>query len=224
MIGIIGALAIEADTLKQNLENPQIKKISSIEFWFGELWGTRVVIAVSGVGKVNAAICAQTMILEFKPDLIINTGIAGGYAGAGLNVGDVITATGVVQHDFDTSPFDPPGTVTIPQVGGVTYFPCTAISVANVKPGIIATGDQFINSGARAKEVAEKFDAIAFEMEGGSIGQVCYINHIPFCAIRAISDNGDDNSHVDMEDFGPRAAENSIEILKNFLTTRRTTK
>ena len=103
MIGIIGAMAVEIDELRERLTDPTDEVISNIRFTCGKLAGKDVVLAVCGIGKVFAAICAQTMILTYRPELIINTGVAGGLD-KDLKIGDVVVATGLVQHDMDTSP------------------------------------------------------------------------------------------------------------------------
>ena len=218
MIGIIAAMEVEAELLIASMTDSTSKTISGIAFHTGKLWGKDAVVAVCGIGKVNAAMCAQTMILSFNPSLIINTGVAGGYAGVGLKVGDVVVATDVVQHDFDLSPLGE----------STPHFPCDKdiievmckgepLSSPAIRTGIIATGDQFISSSEKAAEINGKFGAIAFEMEGGSIGQVCHVNGVRFTVIRAISDNGDDNANVDFPTFTKLAAERSAGILKTFI-------
>lgn len=107
MLGIIGALQIEVDSLREKMIDSRQRILSGIEFNVGTLYGMQVVAAVSGVGKVNAAICAQTMILKFNVDCIINTGIAGGVNDA-LRIGDIVIGTSVVQHDMDTSAMGDP--------------------------------------------------------------------------------------------------------------------
>ena len=227
-IGIIGAMRIEVEELKSRMKNIKVDRISQMEFYTGELFGKEAVVAVSGVGKVNAAMCAQTMILKYNPEIIINTGVAGGIA-KGVRIGDVVIGKAVVQHDMDTSALgDPVGLIS----GiNVVEIPCTELVVEklkkaaenienlNIYTGTIATGDQFINSNEQSNLIAERFNAMACEMEGGSIGQVCYINGVDFAIVRAISDNGDDESHMDFEEFVRLAAKNSIEMMTNFLAT-----
>ena len=102
-IGIIGAMDIEVQALKEMMDNPQVEKISSVEFYSGKIMNIDTVVAVAGVGKVNAAVCAQTMILKYAPDYIINTGVAGGLSPE-LEIGDIAVADKVCEHDMDTSP------------------------------------------------------------------------------------------------------------------------
>ena len=111
-IGIIGALDEEVAGLISRLDGCESERVGGIEFHTGELFGKRIAVAKCGVGKVFAAICAQTMILGFSPDLIINTGVAGTLSDQ-LSIGDIAVAADVVQHDMDTSPLgDPVGLIS----------------------------------------------------------------------------------------------------------------
>lgn len=112
MTGIIGAMKIEIEALNAQMENRQTKTVSGIEFTSGTLCGREVVTAVCGIGKVFAAMCAQTMILLYSPDRIINTGVAGSLS-MKLNIGDIAVSDFVVEHDMDTSPLgDPVGMIS----------------------------------------------------------------------------------------------------------------
>ena len=106
-IGIIGALADEVAELISNLECHEIKRLGSVDFHTGKIFGKSVVIAKCGVGKVFAAICAEAMIIGFSPKLIVNTGVGGALA-RGLSVTDTVIADKLVQHDMDTSPIGDP--------------------------------------------------------------------------------------------------------------------
>lgn len=228
MIGIIGAMKIEVEQLKSLMENVSVEQISGIGFHVGQLCGKQVVVAVSGIGKVNAAICTQTMILKFAPSMIINTGVAGGI-GKDIKILDIVVADAVVQHDMDTSPVgDPVGLIS-----GINLIeiPCSttiadkleaaakALSNPKVFRGIIATGDQFLNKAEDIKYIGDTFGALATEMEGASIGQVCYINHVDFCVVRTISDGGDEASHLDYPKFLELAVKDSIQLMLSFLKT-----
>lgn len=224
MIGIIGAMDVEIDKLKEQMSDAQTETVGGTQFMLGTLWGKSAVLAVSGVGKVNAAICTQTMILKYSPDFIINSGVAGGLE-PNLRVCDIVVADSVVQHDMDTSPLgDPVGFIS----GlNVVNIPCdkkicgnlkTAVEKADIKclVGTIASGDQFINSSDKKKYITETFNAYACEMEGAAIGHACYKNGVPFCVIRSISDGADDSSHLSYTEFVEVAADNLISVLKNF--------
>lgn len=226
-IGLIGAMTVEVEALKEKTENKRISVISGVEYVEGTLCGKEVVLAVAGVGKVNAGICAQTMILKFQPDVIINTGVAGGI-GSGVKILDVVVATSVAQHDMDTSPLgDPVGFIT-----GINKVAmdcdadtcdrlCAAAKACGVEPfrGMIVSGDQFIGSKEQIDKIRANFDAMACEMEGGAIGQVCTMNGgVRFAVVRAISDGGDDEANMNYPQFVKIACAKSVEIICSYLT------
>ncbi len=225
-IGIIGAMQVEIDGLKALMENEVTINISGIEFVKGEILGKTVVTAVCGIGKVFSAVCAQTMILGFKPDVIINTGVAGSLSDE-LSIGDIAIADRVVQHDIDTTALgDEPGLISglnlvyIPTDTKISSILMDSVEELGLhcEVGTIATGDCFINDNEKKQSIIDKFSAIACEMEGGAIAQACYINDVRFSIIRAISDGGDENSHTDYSAFMKKAAETSIEVIKMFIS------
>ncbi len=224
MIGIIGAMDVEVNSFKELMTDKQTELISGIEFVRGKLWGKSVVVAVSGVGKVNAAICTQTMCLKYAPRFIINSGVAGGLEKS-LNICDVVIASAVIQHDMDTSPLgDPVGFVSginlidIPcdeKISNVLYEASNENGIHTLI-GKIASGDQFINSAAKKEYLVDTFGAYACEMEAASIGHVAYKNNIPFCILRSISDNADGSSHLTYTEFVKAATENLVKVMKLF--------
>lgn len=224
-IGIIGAMRIEVEKLCSMAENVKKEKVGGIEFNVGDLCGHQVIIAVCGVGKVFAAMCAQAMILNYSPDAIINTGVAGALASE-LRVGDVAVAENVVQHDMDTSPIgDPVGLISginmvqIPADEKISSsLKKTAADLGmTCLSGTIASGDQFIADKAKKAYIKNTFSAIACEMEGAAIGQVCYVNGTPFGILRSISDNGDESAGMSYDKFIGVAVDNSVKILTEFL-------
>lgn len=226
MIGIISAMEIEAERLKKAIQRAKKTKISGIEFVSGELCSQDVVVAVCGIGKVFAAVCAQTMILHYHPDIIVNTGVAGALSST-LSIGDIAVADRVVQHDMDTSPLgDPPGLlsgigrVQLPcseMISDMLFRICSEIQGIKCEMGIVASGDQFVNSAERKQYIYDTFEAIAVEMEGAAIGQVCYVNGVSFGVLRAISDAADDSSHIEFSDFIKLASATSCLVLERFL-------
>lgn len=226
MLGIIGAMTVEVESLKKLMEDLKILTISGIDFYSGKLCGVDVVVAVSGVGKVNAAVCTQTMILKFDVEAIINVGVAGGLA-KDLNVCDIAVAESVVEHDMDTSPLgDPVGFVSglnliymnaDEKISSMLYHASNVIDGINVKKGVIASGDQFICDSEKKRYIVDNFNAIAAEMEGASIGHVCTVNKVPFGILRAISDGADDGAPMSYEEFTIKAVKNSITIILEFL-------
>lgn len=204
-IGIIGAMKSEIDALKEKIENPKSLTVSGIEYIYGALYNVNVVAAQSGVGKVFAAMCAQTMILTFHPDQLLNIGI-GGALSPGLEIGDIAIANQLVQHDMDTSAVgDPVGLIS----GiNIVYLPCTERITAELETcagelglhyetGVIASGDCFVSSSKQKRRIVELFSGIVSEMEGAAIGQVCYVNGVDYCVVRAISDTADENVEND---------------------------
>ena len=225
MIGIIGALDIELERLIGAMREPAHREISGVPFTCGKLLGTDVVIARAGVGKVNAAVCAQTMALIYEPELIINSGVSGALSPE-LRVGDVVIGTDVVQHDVDTTALgDEPGFVsTVDRLSfPLDNFASTAIAAAAEELGIravrgrIASGDQFVASTERKEEIVRLFSAVTCEMEAGAIAHVCFLNRIPCAVIRCISDGGNEEAPMSYEEFLPLAAKNSSELTLAYL-------
>lgn len=224
MIGIIGAMKPEIDGIKGMIENRRTEILSGIEFVCGNVGEAEIVAAQSGIGKVFAAVCTQTMILKYKPELIINVGV-GGTLTEKLGVGDIAIASAVVQHDMDTSPLgDPVGwlsgldTVEIPCHAETVKKLCECVTELGIKSeiGIIATGDQFIGNRAQKDKLKDNFNAIVCEMEGGSVGQVCRLNGVDFCVVRAVSDGANDTAALDYPAFMTMAAENSTKVMRKF--------
>ena len=225
MIGIIGALDIELERLIGAMQEPVHREISGVPFTCGRLLGTDVVIARAGGGKVNAAVCAQTMALIYEPELIINSGVSGALS-PDLRVGDVVIGTDVVQHDVDTTAMgDEPGFVsTVDRLSfPLDNFASTAIAAAAEELGIravrgrIASGDQFVASTERKEEIVRLFSAVTCEMEAGAIAHVCFLNRVPCAVIRCISDGGNEEAPMSYEEFLPLAAKNSSELTLAYL-------
>ncbi len=225
MIGIIGAMASEVDGLKSIMSHLEVKTISTVDFYKGKINNTDVVVAQAGVGKVNAALTAQTMILEFKVDAVINVGVAGGIADT-LKIGDIVIADRVCEHDMDTTPLgDPAGFITgldcvyMECDKGISelIMECTKELGYNSMYGTIASGDIFVSTDDVRNKIKDVFNGAAAEMEGAAIGHVCTMNNVPFAVLRAMSDCANDDSKVDFPTFAERAAKNSIEIIKLFL-------
>lgn len=216
MTGIIGAMEIEVRSITAAMTDTETKTISGIPFAAGKLNGSPAVIAKCGIGKVSAAVCAQILISVFNVDKIINTGVAGGLAPE-LRQGDIVVASGFVEHDMDTTPLgDAPGylsgldIITLPcdeEISGLAAAVSEQNKDYNTLRGIIATGDQFIASRERSDYIRTTFNAAACEMEGGAIAHVCYMGGIPFTAVRCISDNADGEAGMSYADFSVIAAE-----------------
>lgn len=219
MIGIIGAMDIEIEHINAVMDEKEEIIVSGALYTKGKLYGRDIVTAVCGIGKVFAAVCAQTMIIKFGADKVINTGVAGGLTDK-TDILDTVVATALVQHDMDTTYFgDPRGMIS----GiNVVEFECDKTLadkiIANVEGncirGIVASGDCFVADDEKKKDISETFNAVACEMEGASIAQVCYVNKVPFCVLRTISDgaNGEEMSY---EKFRVVAAEKAAKVIIN---------
>ena len=167
MIGILGAMQAEVQALIGNLGNKKSEQIGSLIFYTGRLQGKEVVIAACGIGKVFAAMCAQTMAVKYSPDCIINTG-GGGTLTSALSIGDGAVSDNVVQHDMDTSPIgDPKGLlsgINVINISADEKLIALAESIIkeqniNCKKGIIASGDQLIARKVQKDFIISEFSA-----------------------------------------------------------------
>ena len=226
MIGLIGAMSLELEGLMNQLEDRQEKRVGMDTFVSGRLYGKEAVLAVCGPGKVNAALCTQSMILHYQPEWVLNLGVAG--AGEnGVGIGDMVIAEATVQHDVDTSPIgDPVGMVSkinlieIPCDQGLRdqlVKAAATVQGMRVHQGVIATGDQFIHDGAVRERIHTLFAAKAVEMEGGAVAQACYVHGVPCGVLRSISDQADGHSDMDYPTFAAMAAEHSQQVVRALL-------
>ena len=218
-LGIIGAMQIEIENLKPSIQNQKTSTISGVNFIEGEVNGVPVVAAVSGIGKVFAAICTEIMVLHFGVDHVINIGVAGSLVPT-LKVLDVAVAESAVQHDMNTTAVgDPLGLISGINVINFEADADLRKNVTDVlsarginyEVGVIASGDLFVDTNKQRETIRTRFDAIAADMEGASIAQTCYVNKVPFTLIRSISDA--DGSAMDYNTFAGKAAEQSIAIV-----------
>ncbi|MBQ9630508.1 MAG: 5'-methylthioadenosine/adenosylhomocysteine nucleosidase [Treponema sp.] len=222
-LGIIGAMEIEVNTLISAMSqgNSTFRKKASLKFYEGLLFGVPSVIVRSGIGKVNAALCAQCLINEFGVTHIINTGIAGSMA-TGLAVFDIVLSSDAVYHDVDVTAFGYKVGV-IPQMDASVFLAdkmlielaqkaFTKTNLSNehkILVGRIASGDQFISNGVQKKRIAELFNPACVEMEGAAIAHACYLSDIPFVIIRTMSDMADDGEESAYKFNDKDAAEKS---------------
>lgn len=209
------------------MEDVRIIKKASMDFYEGILAGKKVVVVRSGIGKVNAGICAQILADVFSVDAIINTGIAGSL-NKNINIGDIVLSTDVVQHDMDATGFGY-RKGQIPQMP-VFFFNAddnlrrlAAEVCKEVNPDIqvfegrIASGDQFVCDQDVKNRIVSEFSAYATEMEGAAIGQAAYLNEIPFLVVRAISDKADGSAQMDYSEFEKAAVDHSVRLTLNML-------
>ncbi|MDR0751422.1 MAG: 5'-methylthioadenosine/adenosylhomocysteine nucleosidase [Christensenellaceae bacterium] len=218
-VGFLIALEKEATILINMLENRCDEKIGRMIFHKGTLTGVDVVIVVTGIGKVLAASATALLINNYKPSLLVSTGVAGGLGVSKLF--DVVVATSVSQHDIDTTPIgDLPG--LIPQVNLTAIPTCKEcinilrLELPHAHFGNVASGDQFVSSIEKRNFIVKTFNSIACDMECGAVGQIALLEGTPFIAIKLISDDADDSAPVSFETFIDKAAAiNVATILKS---------
>lgn len=233
-IGIIGAMEIEVATLKAIMKGNgtlSVVSASGMNFFVGQLDDLDAVVVKSGIGKVNAALCAQALILRFGVTHIVNTGIAGAIGG-GLGVFDTAISLDALYHDMDAVAFGYKLT-EIPQMK-VSKFPadkllidaakkafeevkratlCKALKDSKCVLGTIATGDEFVSDKARKALIKSTTGAICVEMEGAGVAHAAFLNTTPFVIIRTISDMADDEAPSSYTFSEEVAAKNSIEVV-----------
>ena len=226
-VGIIGAMEIEVETLKKHMKIRRTVNKAHMEFCEGVLGGKEVVVVRSGIGKVNAAVCTQILVDDFKADTVINTGIAGSLK-AEINIGDIVVSTDLVHHDMDAVNFGYP-LGQIPQMEAFSFRSDETLrklavqACRDVNPDIevyegrIASGDQFVADQGVKDEIIKNFDACAVEMEGAAIAQAAYLNNVPFLVVRAISDKADGSAEVDYPTFEALAVEHCVKMTLRIL-------
>lgn len=226
-VGIIVAMQEEQEEILKIMRDIEEKEIYENCFICGIIEDTKVVLVKSGIGKVNAARIAQILIDKYNVKSIINVGAAGAL-NPFLNIGDIVIAEKLVQHDFDITAFDhDKGYIT--GVGDYIYSDDELIKklqrVSNnikdekykIVTGVIASGDIFCTDVAMKNKIYTKFNADCVEMEGAAIAQVCYLDNIPFVVLRSISDTPNGNNAVVFDKFVELASQRCAKILKEFL-------
>ncbi len=214
-LGIIGAMELEVETLRQSLSQRQDSVWAGMTFSQGQLQQLPVVVVRCGVGKVSAAICVQLLRDKFGVTHVVNTGVAGALDPT-LEIGDMVVSQDAIYHDVDCRPVG----YALGQVPGlaVQAFPADetlrrlAISASqrvhpgHTRLGRVASGDQFIGSDSQKQRILAHTGAMCAEMEGAAIAQAAYLNHIPYVILRAISDKADHSAQVDYPVFERQAA------------------
>lgn len=227
IIGIIGAMEEEVTRLKEAMQIEETLEYASMNFCKGILCGKEVVVVKSGIGKVNAGICAQILVDKFGVEVLINTGIAGSLDSS-IDIGDIVISTDLVEHDMDATIFgDPIG--QIPRMDTFS-FPAEPVLVEKAKAanieanpdiktfaGRIVSGDQFVSSAEVKEKLVANFHAKCTEMEGAAIAHAAYLNKVSCVIIRAISDKADNSATMDYPTFEKKAIEHSVRLVQNLL-------
>ena len=217
-IGIIAAMDVEIEALKERVGEFETFELASHTYYRGNIGNKTVIFSNSGIGKVNAAITTQVLIDNFKPDAIINVGIAGGLDKS-LKHMSIVVADKLTYHDFDHYlmgkyyPF-------------TTEFYCDKNLIEKSKDimkdedihvGTVITGDVFVDSTELQRQLHDKYNALCVEMEGASIAHTSFANKIPFVVVRSISDFADDDSETDYENFEKIAADKAGNFLVDLI-------
>ena len=223
-LGIIGAMAVEVELLKEKMENLTVTNHAGMEFFDGRLEGIDAVVVQCGVGKVNAAMCAQILCSVFGVTHLVNTGIAGSLC-AQLDIGDLVVSKDAMYHDFDCVHFGyemgkVPGmdTVAFPADEAMIGYACAvaeAVNPGHSRVGRVASGDLFVAEKTVKERIIQRTNAICTEMEGAAIAHTAYRNKVPFVILRAISDKADDSAEMDYPTFEAIAARRCAEVTVN---------
>lgn len=224
-VGIIGAMNEEISELKKKMEKYKEWQEGNVVFFSGHLSGHTVILAKSGIGKVNSAIAATLLIQEYKVALLINTGSAGGIDQS-LRIGDVVVSTALAYHDADATAFGY-------RYGQIPQMPAyykadqqllkvtkRAVVKSGLHPveGLIVTSDSFIADKERIKKIKQHFpDALVSEMEGAAVAQVCYQFVIPFIVVRAVSDTANEEANSNFDEFIVEAGRKSAKMVSYIL-------
>ena len=233
-IALMGAMQEELSAVLALMQDARCETVAGRQFWLGHLNGHTVVAVLSGIGKVAAAITATVLIEKYQVQSMLFTGVAGGLA-RHVKVGDVVVGVELLQHDMDASPLFPP--YEVPLLGRARFqtdqamtqclieSAAQALPHAQVHAGLIVSGDQFVSSASASQRLqANISDALAVEMEGAALAQVCYAYGIPLAVVRTLSDRADDDAHTDFTQFvkdvaSPYSAAIVSEFLKRFIST-----
>jgi adenosylhomocysteine nucleosidase len=221
-IAIIGAMEEEVTLLRDHIDQKEQTVVAGYEFTAGKMDNAEVVLLKSGIGKVNAAMSTTILLEKFKPDVVINTGSAGGFH-PDLNVGDVVISSEVRHHDVDVTAFGyeygqvpqlPAAFSADEKLVQIAETAAKEISDIQVVKGLIATGDSFMSDPVRVEFVRGKFEDLqAVEMEAAAIAQVSHQFKIPFVIIRSLSDIAGKESGVSFEQYLEKAAVNSANLV-----------
>ncbi|EOU9531221.1 5'-methylthioadenosine/S-adenosylhomocysteine nucleosidase [Cronobacter dublinensis] len=225
--GIIGAMEEEVTLLRDKIDNRQTLNIAGCEIYTGPLNGVDVALLKSGIGKVSAAMGATLLLEHCKPDVVINTGSAGGLAPS-LKVGDIVVSDEVRYHDADVTAFGyeygqmagcPAAFKADDKLIAAAQATIEQLNLHAVR-GLVVSGDAFINGSVNLAKIRHNFpQAIAVEMEATAIGHVCHNFGVPFVVVRAISDVADQQSHLSFEEFLAVAAKQSSLMVETLLTS-----
>ncbi len=225
-IAVIGAMEEEVELLREKMDVHKAEVIAHCEYFIGTLQGKEVVLSKSGIGKVNAAMATAILFERYNPDVVVNTGSAGGY-NSELKIGDLVISSEVRHHDVDVTAFGYKYG-QVPQLPEAFKADASMIEIAEAAArsiegvqavkGLIATGDTFMSDPDKVEFVRGKFpDIQAVEMEGAAIAQVAYQFDIPFVIIRSLSDIAGQKSEISFDKFIEKASVNSANLVMEMI-------
>ena len=227
-LGIIGAMEEEVETLLGLMEEKRESQKAGSRFYDGVLEGLPVTVVQCGVGKVNAALCAQILCDCVGVTHLVNTGIAGSLSND-LDIADLVVSRDAMYHDFDCVHFGYPyakvpgmDVIAFPADDALMAYAFSAAEAVNpghTKIGRIASGDQFIADKEKKDFIIEKTQALCTEMEGAAIAQTAYRNGVPFVILRAISDKADNSAEMDYPTFETLSAHRCAEVTHRLART-----
>ena len=222
-LGIIGAMTVEVETLKEQLSQLKVTTRAGMEFYEGVLAGCPAVVVQCGVGKVNAAMCVQILCDLFNVTHIVNTGVAGSLC-AELDIGDLVISDDAMYHDFDAQNFgyemgEVPGMGVLtfaadPAMIAYAQAAAEAVNPGHSRIGRVASGDLFVAERAAKERIIANTQALCTEMEGTAIAHVAFRNKLPFVILRAISDQADDSAEMDYPTFEAIAAHRCAQVAR----------
>ncbi len=226
-IGIIGAMDVEVELLKENIDITEVKTVAGQEYVLGTIGKQEVVIVKCGVGKVRAALAVQVLKDVFDVTHVINTGVAGSLNND-INIGDIVVSKDAVFHDVDASIFGY-ALGEVPQMGRrffesdpslmeQAYQAIKESTEVQAFIGRVASGDQFISTKDKKEWIRENFAADCTEMEGCAIAEAAYVNQIPYVIIRAISDKADESVQVSYDEFEGLAAKHCAKVVLHMIS------
>jgi adenosylhomocysteine nucleosidase len=225
IVGVVAAMETEISAIKQAEEISKTDVVAGLDFCVGKVGEQDVVVVQCGMGKVNAALATQILIEKYGVGAIINIGCAGGLNDS-LNIGDFVISTEVVQHDYDVSaigykkgevPYS--GKISFEADENLISIAEQAISTVNsdrqIIKGRICSGDQFICTTEQKETIIKNFGGECAEMEGAAVGQVAYMNEVPFVIIRAMSDSA--NNPDDFTKYVDQVTEEGANVVLEML-------
>lgn len=219
-IGIIVATIEELEAVKEIMSELEKKTIYDLDFYKGRINKDNYILVQCGVGKVNAARTTQILTDNFSLQYIVNVGVAGGLS-SNLQIGDIVIGEKLVQHDFDITAFGhekgyitDTGKIFKSDKALVEKFRKIKINDIKIVTGTIASGDIFVQDIKMKEKIRAKFNCDCVEMEGAAIGQICFLNKVPFVVVRSISDIPNGNNYMEYEEFVKLAAKNCAKVIE----------